>query len=298
MAEFTNSTALCAISLLDGRRLAFSEYGDPKGHALFYFHGQPGSRFEAQILATEAARQGIRLISVDRPGIGGSTYKPRRRLTDWPNDVAELADTLQINRYSVIGFSGGGPYALACAYKSADRVITCGLVSTAGCASALLGLFVRSLPWIILPLAARLFSDQERGKWVLNFAARRWSGAEKKALALVPVHETLAASLVEAFRQGTKGVAYDCALLGKRWGFVLDDIRVAVHLWHGDQDKIVSVAAAHHIEARLSNRMASYFPDEGHFSTIVNHQREILSAFLSAFSVAQLPRALSVRVGT
>ncbi len=105
------------IQLHDGRTLGYAEYGIAERKALFYFHGHPGARLEARFLAEQAEQAGVRLIGVDRPGMGLSTFKANRRLLDWPDDVVELADRLRLNRFAVVGFSGGGPYALACAYK-------------------------------------------------------------------------------------------------------------------------------------------------------------------------------------
>jgi len=105
------------IQLRDGRTLGYAEYGSSEGKPLFYFHGHPGSRFEARFLAEQAAQVGVRLIGIDRPGMGLSSFKARRRLLDWPDDVVELADSLHLDRFAVVGFSGGGPYTLACAYK-------------------------------------------------------------------------------------------------------------------------------------------------------------------------------------
>ena len=100
-------------TLADGRALGFAEYGNPNGKPLFYFHGHPGSRFEARYLENSET---ARIIGVDRPGLGLSTYKAGRKILDWPDDIAELANSLGIARFAVAGFSGGGPYALACAY--------------------------------------------------------------------------------------------------------------------------------------------------------------------------------------
>jgi len=121
LASATNKT----IHLHDGRTLGYAEYGRADGKALFYFHGHPGARLEARFLAEQAAQTGIRLIGVDRPGMGQSSFQTGRRLLDWPDDVAELADSLQLDRFAVVGFSGGGPYALACAYKISHRLTIC-----------------------------------------------------------------------------------------------------------------------------------------------------------------------------
>src|SRR5437016_366230 len=89
-----NDISATSIMLRDGRRLAYGEYGESSGVAVFYFHGTPGSRIEGTIADQAAKRLGVRLIAIDRPGIGFSAFKPRRRLRDWPADVAELADAL------------------------------------------------------------------------------------------------------------------------------------------------------------------------------------------------------------
>lgn len=103
------------LSLPDGRTLGYAEYGAPKGTPLLYFHGFPASRLEASGLHSMASRRNIRLLSIDRPGFGLSTHDPHRRITDWPADVQAFAAQVGVSRFAVLGFSGGGPYALACA---------------------------------------------------------------------------------------------------------------------------------------------------------------------------------------
>ncbi len=101
------------IQLRDGRTLAYAEYSKSRGKVLFYFHGGADSRLEARFLAEQAKQAGVRLIGIDRPGMGRSHFKAGRRLLDWPDDVIELADHLHIDHFAVVGVSGGGPYALA-----------------------------------------------------------------------------------------------------------------------------------------------------------------------------------------
>lgn len=96
-----------------------------------YFHGHPGSRLEARFVAEAAVRAGVRLIGVDRPGLGLSDYQPRRRVADWPDDVVQLVNQLRLQRVAVLGCSGGAPYALVCANRLADRVTACAIVSGA-----------------------------------------------------------------------------------------------------------------------------------------------------------------------
>lgn len=120
------------IRLADGRKLGYAEYGDPAGKPLMYFHGLPGSRLEAKLTEPTASRVKARVIGVDRPGYGLSDFKPQRALADWPNDVSELANALGLDRFAVLGVSGGGPYALACARKIPARLSAVGVVGGLG----------------------------------------------------------------------------------------------------------------------------------------------------------------------
>jgi len=115
------------ILLSDGRRLSFQESGSADGHPVLYFHGFPGSRLEAGFADPAAKRHSLRIIGVDRPGFGLSDFQPGRRLIDWPHDVTQLADALNIKRFAVLGVSGGGPYAAVCAFKIPSRLTVAGI---------------------------------------------------------------------------------------------------------------------------------------------------------------------------
>ncbi|MFA5875052.1 MAG: alpha/beta hydrolase, partial [Anaerolineales bacterium] len=120
-----------ALQLTEGRTLAFAEYGDLRGKPVFFFHGTPGSRYFRPSDEITAGL-GVRLICVDRPGYGESTFQPGRRILDWPEDIAQLADALSIDKFAVAGHSGGGPYVSACAVALPDRVTAAALLSGAG----------------------------------------------------------------------------------------------------------------------------------------------------------------------
>jgi pimeloyl-ACP methyl ester carboxylesterase len=94
------------IILSDGRKLGFAEFGEMQGEPVFYFHGFPGSRLEAKLAETMAKDSQVRFIGIDRPGFGLSDFKPKRALVDWPNDVTELADSLGIDQFFILGVSG------------------------------------------------------------------------------------------------------------------------------------------------------------------------------------------------
>ena len=106
-----------SVILKDGRRLGYAEYGDPTGKPIFYFHGTPGSRLEAGHLQKIATLNHYRLIGIDRPGMGMSSFHAKHNILSWPADMEMLADCLGINKFSIIGHSGGAPFVAACAYK-------------------------------------------------------------------------------------------------------------------------------------------------------------------------------------
>ena len=134
MTDKTSQT----IRLKDGRTLGYAEYGTPQGKPVFYFHGFPSSRIDWPLFDTDgmAERINARIIAADRPGYGLSDFKRGRKILDWPDDVIELADALHIERFSVLGISGGGPYALACACRIPARLTTAAIVCGIGPAQA------------------------------------------------------------------------------------------------------------------------------------------------------------------
>ncbi|KAL8966911.1 MAG: hypothetical protein Q9183_003158, partial [Haloplaca sp. 2 TL-2023] len=119
--------------LQDGRNIGFAEYGNYSGTPMFALHGSPGSRYDALWLNNIARKHNIRIISPDRPGHGTSTFQKDRRLIDYPGDISQLAKHLGIARYHVLGHSGGGPYAIACAYGSPkEELLNVGVVAGMG----------------------------------------------------------------------------------------------------------------------------------------------------------------------
>ena len=120
------------LTLRDGRRLGYSEFGAPGGRPMLYCHGFPASRLDGQIAHEAALRLDVRLIAPDRPGFGLSDFQAKRRIVDWPRDLLELADALMIARFPLLGISGGAPYAVACAGAIPDRLTTAGIVSGLG----------------------------------------------------------------------------------------------------------------------------------------------------------------------
>lgn len=280
------------IHLSDGRRLGYAEYGEPGGAPVFYFHGFPASRLEARLAHEAALRVGVRIIAADRPGAGLSAYLPGRSLAAWPADVTELADALGIERFAILGISGGGPYAAACACLVPQRLtavaIVCGLgpLEAPGAgkgmqpaarfsfflarrALALLGFLCRG----ILAPVLRVFPAIS-----LTLLSPGIPPRDREALRRPSVKAILVASIREALRQGGKGAVQELLLYSRPWGFDVGTIPVPVFLWHGEKDATVPVSMGRSLAEAIPGCRARFLPDDGHFSLPVDHAEEILRA--------------------
>ncbi|MET0795800.1 MAG: alpha/beta fold hydrolase [Rhodococcus sp. (in: high G+C Gram-positive bacteria)] len=118
----TSSVTTTEIRDASGRRIAFCEYGDPTGHPVVVAHGSPGSRYEGLSLHNAAATAGIRLIVPDRPGFGRTDPYTDKGFHSWDDDYVTLIDHLEVDSATLMGFSGGGGYALAVAAAVPERV--------------------------------------------------------------------------------------------------------------------------------------------------------------------------------
>lgn len=281
------------LRLPSGRRLAWAEYGLPAGAPVVHFHGHPGSRLEGQLADAAARRTGVRLISVDRPGMGYSDHDPRRRLLDWPGCVAALADALGIGRFAVAGVSGGAPYALACAYRIPERVTACALVAGLGPLAeygvrGMTGLnrlqFHMALraSWLLHPLwwlllarhRGRLDDPADLERWLTRVSRRFVNVTGGPGPARAYAH-----SLLEAFRQGTRGVVHDSRIYAHPWGFRLRDVAFRpILLWHGEADSHVPVAMARTMAEALPGCSLALFPGQDHFALIFAHLDDVFGA--------------------
>ena len=271
-------------TLRDGRRLGYAEYGDLRGTPAFYFHGTPGSRLEAGLLADAARVHGVRLIGVDRPGFGLSDFKKQRQILDWPSDVIELADALGIDRFAVVGLSGGGPHVAACARSLGSRLTAAAIVSGAGPVEARMtpdmGWLRRALFrfWLrTVPVFTPLFVWQMMLS-VRHMPASRWPRfIDPRVLSRPEMRVAFKRDLVDAFQHGSRGAAHEYALFAKPWRFSLSEIAMPVRLWHGDADLIVPIAIGRFVAAAIPNCDATYFAGEGHL-LFVDHTSEITAA--------------------
>lgn len=283
------------VELPDGRQLGYDDLGPPDAPAVFYFHGAPSSRVDLGLFGSEALaeRLGIRIIASDRPGMGLSTFEPNRRLSDWPADVSALADALELQRFTVLSFSGGAPYALACALAIPERLTAVGVVSSSGLfdkPALTEGVNRNNLRFTYLArdrprlsrLAFRMMALMARsapGRLVAQVMAA-FPEPDRAVMARPEVSGAFVATVREALRQGPRGAQFDTALMVSPWGFRPEEIDMRVHLWHGEVDQNAPLAVGRYLADAIPNSERHFYAGEGHLSLIVNHAEEILSVLV------------------
>jgi pimeloyl-ACP methyl ester carboxylesterase len=264
--------------LRDGRRLAFTETGPADGAPVLYCHGAIGTPVEATVDLLRIAHDvGVRYIAPSRPGVGGSDPQPGRTVSDFADDVAALADALALERFSLVGVSAGGPYALAIARQLGARVRRVAVCSTltpyhqphhtpglrrrirlplalvAGAPNLVCGIGDR-----VLPILAR------HPRMIAAVIAAHAAPAERDRLAHDEDGRAASHCFLDAACGGVTGLVEDFLTYAYGWGFAAREVETEVHLWHGAGDPLVPVEHALQLAAELPNCRVFLDPDEGH----------------------------------
>jgi pimeloyl-ACP methyl ester carboxylesterase len=274
--------------LPDGRELAWLELGDPDGPPVFVFHGTPGSRLQVSFDEASIVAAGVRFIAPDRPGYGHSTFHRGRRLVDWSSDVASLADHLNIDRFSVVGISGGGPHAAVCARYLADRVLGAGIVSGVGpladprAEDGMMGfnrvvtrlarasMYLVYPPFVLSASAFRRWPEQ-----ALRAGSRQLPTPDFEIMNRPQVKHAFIEDYRRASSTSALAAAQDFALFATDWGFRLEDIAVPVDIWQGDDDRNVPVSHGRLQAARIPGSRLHECSGEGHL-LVIDRLEEIL----------------------
>jgi pimeloyl-ACP methyl ester carboxylesterase len=279
------------IRLRDGRTVGYAEWGDPQGAPVIYFQGTPSCRLNHPDESIARAL-GARLITIDRPGFGRSDAASERKLLDWPDDVAQIADALGLERFALVGISGGGPYVAACAYKIPERLSNAAIVGGAGpmeSPRATEGMarervwgarIVRHAPWL---LAALIWLFRHPGRNPQRFFerfTRELADCDRAIIEQPAMRRMLTESYAESARQGIRGFLVELRVLSEPWGFRLEEIPMEIHIWHGEEDTSTPVSMAHYMAAAIPRSRLKVFPGEGHF-LLFDHWEEILKLLLS-----------------
>jgi pimeloyl-ACP methyl ester carboxylesterase len=275
-----------ALVLPDGRHMAYADIGDPHGYPVLSCHGGLTSRLDVVPAHSTARRAGVRIVSPDRPGVGRSDRLPGRAVGEWVDDARALADHLGLERFSVLGWSMGGPYALACAASMGEQVRA--VVVVAGgvpldwpCAG---GTFADRLDARLLRLArerpgtAELVVAASRGlaedpaAW-LEAARRTMPPADVAAIERAGV-DTYTAAVAEGLVDPA-GVVDEFLAFDAPWGFRHRDVDRPVVLWQGTEDTVVPPSWSEAAAARLPRAEVRVVTGAGHLVAL-DHWDEIL----------------------
>lgn len=285
------------LRLPDGRDLGFAELGAAAGYPLLFFHGFPASRVEARGLDALARRRNLRVVAPDRPGYGLSTFQPGRRITDWPADVKALTSHLGLRRFAVLGGSGGGPYALACAHALPPDMLSA------------VGMMASAPPW------KGGTGDVLRSAKLIHWAATAWPGGvvaltdllvrvARGALGTGPGLRMLERRVLphdgskprdgqaareetrqllevafSGFVQGADACVQEALLLTNDWGFDFEDVGYdKVQVWHGTRDVNAPVSMIRYMAEHLPHCDLREY-DDSHF-TLGRHLEDILSQLI------------------
>ncbi|GAC1399837.1 MAG: alpha/beta hydrolase [Mycobacterium sp.] len=282
------------VAVGDDRQIGFAEFGDPQGRAVFWLHGTPGARRQIPMEARVYAEQRrIRLIGIDRPGIGSSTPYQYDTVSAFADDLRTIADTLGIDKFEVIGLSGGGPYTLACAAAMPDRVVAAGvlggvaptrgvdaisggvstLISAAApvvrLAGAPLRLAASGLIRLIRPVAEP----------ALYAYARISPEADRRLLIRPEFKAMFLDDLLNGSRKQLAAPFADVVVFARDWGFRLEEIKVPVRWWHGDRDHIVPFEHGQHVVSLLPDAQLTRLPGESHLAGL-GRAEEILDTMI------------------
>jgi pimeloyl-ACP methyl ester carboxylesterase len=285
------------LELANGRTIGYATWGDPEGAPVFFAHGTPGSRWVRYPSLDDPAWLGrwrLRFIGVDRPGYGYSGPRPDAGLLDCAEDFVRVADRLGIERFSAIGFSGGGPYAIALGALVPERVGGVAVVSGLGMldrpgafegmdeANAADFEMARESPEVLateIEEAAREVGENSWGN--VSEISEELPEVDRLMLERPDAQALFFGPSQEAVRQGASGWVDDHLRFVRPWPFRLDGIvGVDIRFYHGEDDVLVPAQHAKHLAERIPGSRLQLYPGEGHFS-IDSHIKEIVEALLA-----------------
>ncbi len=275
------------VTLPDGRHLGYIEYGERSAPPLLLFPGSGGSRYYNPSVSAEPAVP-VRLFTIERPGFGRSDMQPGRTLRDWARDVVGFADALGLERFAIVGYSRGGPHALACGAEIPERLTRIGVVSGIAPDAELYDFMDEDERTLVAsagddPVAAvrTYLAGLDPIEDPTAFLRGPLPEVERQFLDDPRTREMYEASLREHYMpQGEEGDAWEViATNADAWGFALSEIATPVHVWHGRLDQIALPAHADYLNEHLPNVETTFWPDEGHVG-ILARWPEVVAALV------------------
>ncbi len=277
--------------------MAVHHFGDPGGAPLFFFHGWPSDASMAALLDAAARKLHFRVLAPDRPGIGRSDPKLQRTFADWPADVHAIATHYGLEKFAVLGISGGGPYTLAVAHAMPERITAATVVCGAPPLEdprddAMLHPIYRLLLWThrTFPRFLRIaFRTGRPFARILPIAFWRLATFRLPA----PDRATLAdrrnfAIIFDGMRRSwaacRDGVHEDAVLYTRPWNFTPSQIRTPVEFWHGASDINFPVELVRKFIGSIPDARLHVVPEEGHYSLPIKHAEMIVARLAQQIS--------------
>jgi pimeloyl-ACP methyl ester carboxylesterase len=276
---------MALMQLGQGTQVSWQEYGKSTGYPVFYFHGLPGSCVEAESADAAARDLGVRIIAVDRFGYGDSHSADGFGFFNFSDALSEIVHALNLGRYSLLGFSGGGPYALACATRLGEHIDKIAIASSpAAFSTTVMQAHYNPQSRPLFELAAvdielarqQLAPLAQSPQAALQYMLSNISTDDQRLFNQSQYHDSYAKSMTGALNQGTEGTVFDLNLLGLPWPFDIHAMRVPVSIWHGEEDPICGIAIADYLADTIPGARLHKLPGKGHFF-LFEHWRDVLS---------------------
>ena len=279
--------------LADGRNLAYLEYGSPDGEPVFHCHTLFGSRLELAFDADKISQEkSVRLIVIDRPGYGASDPNPEATFTNWSEDLIQLADHLNIGKFSFTGYGMGGRYALACAHEIPDRLKRVASI-TNGMPAESSADYKKIMPFYRMNIRLAKYMPKAYGlissvlvKGVLNDTdsflkklSEKMEQADRGIMALKHFRTGYATSLTEAFGQGGRASSREMVEYMGKWSFELPNIKIPIDIWHGACDQHIPLVLAERFAEHIKETRFFIKEGQGHYM-FYTHWAEILDELL------------------
>jgi pimeloyl-ACP methyl ester carboxylesterase len=297
MYRLTDPRVEGTIQVAPGRRLSFSEFGPANGRPVVWMHGTPGARRQIPESARLAAEElGIRIVGIDRPGVGDSTPFLYSALLNFAADLTEIANRLGLERFAMLGLSGGGPYVLASAFALPERVavggVLGGVAPTQGDDATSGGVVGRLAP--LGPLAATLRTPLSvlltAGVWSLRpFASpafdlysRLSPEGDRQVFSRPEIKAMFLDDLLRGSRKGMAAPIYDFILFCRPWGFSVREVPVPIVWWHGDADYIVPLRHGERLVSLIPEAELFIRPGESHLGSL-GAAEEVLNTLLAVW---------------
>lgn len=278
------------VELPDGTWIGYAEAGHAEGNPVLFLPGTPGSRLATTWPPAHDFCQdlGIRLIGLDYPGLGLSTFR-HFSVAAYPGLVGRFVDALGLQRFALVGYSAGGKYACACAWRLSDRVTRVVLLSSPASPDlpgvratwskdyGFWNAVADRAPWLIRAIEAKFARDFRNGRIPKQMlSVIEGSDADKAVAAREDFRRFFIRQSAEGYRQGVRGLAHDWTLEARSWGVPLDRISAPVQLWHGEEDSVQPPEQARILAKILPHAAVNLVPQQGHLIVVSDHLMDVL----------------------